>query len=102
MPRQNRRRDDPRDARPAPTTLGERTEDWRGVTYRVRTVAGAAQTKVYRCPGCDQEIRGGNHLVVWPDHDLDAEDRRHWHAACWGARGRRAPGTVRSRNAPRY
>jgi hypothetical protein len=39
---------------------------------------------------------------VWPEHDLDAGDRRHWHSACWSARDRREPGIQRSRNAPRY
>jgi len=38
--------------------------------------------KVYRCPGCDHEIRRGvSHLVVVPQHDL--AERRHWHAECW-------------------
>ena len=57
--------------------------------------------KAYRCPGCDQEIRPGTpHVVTWPayarDSDLDpwdtdsaADQRRHWHTACWRARDRR-------------
>ncbi|WP_448640699.1 hypothetical protein [Geodermatophilus sp. URMC 63] len=67
----------------------------------VRSLTGSASTKAYRCPGCDQEVRPGTpHLVTWPayarDSDLDPWDtdsaadlRRHWHTACWRARGRR-------------
>ncbi len=45
----------------------------------VRAVMG---DKVYRCPGCDHEIRKGvSHLVVVP-HD-DPGERRHWHTDCW-------------------
>ncbi|SDO21554.1 hypothetical protein SAMN05660199_01541 [Klenkia soli] len=67
----------------------------------VRPVTGAASTRSYRCPGCDQEIRPGTpHVVAWPvyarDSDLDPWDtessvdlRRHWHTACWRARSRR-------------
>jgi len=80
----------------------ERTESWRGVGYRVRNVTGAATSGPYRCPGCDQLLEGTPHVVVWPEHDLDAGDRRHWHSACWSARDRREPGIQRSRNAPRY
>jgi hypothetical protein len=48
-------------------------------------------TKVYRCPGCDHEIRAGEgHEVVVP---IDAPDlRRHWHTACWRAELRRTRG----------
>jgi hypothetical protein len=53
-------------------------------------VAGAHAHKVYRCPGCDLEIRVGQpHVVAWPDGQPD--DRRHWHRVCWEARARRAP-----------
>ena len=47
--------------------------------------------KIYRCPGCNQEIppRVG-HLVVVPDAHPD--DRQHWHHACWPMRHRRRPG----------
>ena len=68
----------------------------------VRPLTGAASAgKTYRCPGCDQEIRIGTpHVVTWPaytrDSDLDpwdtdsaADRRRHWHTACWRARGNR-------------
>jgi hypothetical protein len=77
--------------------------DWRGQDYLVRRVAGEAAAKVYRCPGCDQEIGAGvAHVVAWPDDGIGAQDRRHWHTGCWNSRDTRAPGTARSRNAPRY
>jgi len=45
----------------------------------VRLVIG---DKVYRCPGCDHEIRAGvSHLVVVPQGD--PASRRHWHTECW-------------------
>jgi hypothetical protein len=45
----------------------------------VRAVIG---DKVYRCPGCDHEIRKGvSHLVVVPNDDPG--ERRHWHTECW-------------------
>jgi hypothetical protein len=38
--------------------------------------------KVYRCPGCNQEIFPRTlHLVVWPEGEPG--QRRHWHKACW-------------------
>jgi hypothetical protein len=101
MARRNRRGD--QDAPPPRPTGAQRREDWRGEDYLVRTVAGAAAVKSYRCPGCDQLVLPGRpHLVVWPDLDLDAGNRRHWHAACWAARERRAPGVQRGRATPRY
>ncbi|MCK9930723.1 hypothetical protein MXD62_26830 [Frankia sp. Mgl5] len=55
-------------------------EDW-----VVRPVTGAATTKAYRCPGCDQLITAGTpHRVVWPVGDID--ERRHWHTPCWTRR----------------
>jgi hypothetical protein len=81
----------------------ERSEDWNGVEYRVRSVTGANATGTYRCPGCDQLLAAGTpHVVAWPVEDLAAEDRRHWHTGCWSARQRRGPGLQRSRNAPRH
>jgi hypothetical protein len=72
--------------------------------WRVRTVPGSPANKTYRCPGCDQEIRPGvGHLVAWrADDPTGADDRRHWHTACWSARDRRTPNTQRSRSAPRF
>jgi hypothetical protein len=85
----------------------------------VRQVTGSASTRAYRCPGCDQEIRPATpHVVAWPASFREEEDgsdgaagdadeaglaqRRHWHTACWRARGRRGPKVQRSRNAPRF
>jgi hypothetical protein len=79
------------------TPAGERVEDG----YVVRSVAGTASARPYRCPGCDQELRPGNpHVVAWPEGRPD--DRRHWHTACWTARGRRGVKVHRSKNAPKY
>lgn len=93
---------------PAPRPEGGRrafedVEDAADGVWYVRHVAGDAG-KTYRCPGCDQEVRPGvPHVVAWPAEGFGgAEHRRHWHAACWRARTRRAPVVQRSRNAPRY
>ena len=91
-PRANRRRrDDAREVPPAPSA--EVTEEGPDGVWVVRRVTGSASTKVYRCPGCDQEIRPATpHVVAWPADGLgDLGDRRHWHTACWSARGRRGP-----------
>ncbi|HVE64817.1 MAG TPA: hypothetical protein VNB94_13580 [Mycobacteriales bacterium] len=72
-----------------------------GTDYVERRVTGAASTKAYRCPGCDQEIRPATpHVVAWPVADL--ADRRHWHSVCWGRRSSRRPRVLRGRGAPRY
>jgi hypothetical protein len=54
----------------------------------VRHVQPYQAEKMYRCPGCDHEIRPGEgHEVVIP---LDApQDRRHWHTGCWHGEQRR-------------
>jgi hypothetical protein len=76
---------------------GERVEDG----HVVRSVAGTGGGSPYRCPGCDQELRrSAPHVVAWPEGRPD--DRRHWHTACWAARGRRGVKVHRSKNAPRY
>ena len=76
---------------------GEHVEDG----HVVRRVAGTASARSYRCPGCDQELRASTpHVVAWPEGRPD--DRRHWHTACWSARGRRGVKVHRSKNAPRY
>ena len=85
-------------ADPAPVRLGpERTQAWPDGDWVVRQVPGAAATKVYRCPGCDQEIVPGTaHVVVWPADAHDADERRHWHNPCWQRRPRRpVPGYAR-------
>jgi hypothetical protein len=81
--------DDP--ARLGPTQL----QEWPDGDWLVRQVPGGAAAKVYRCPGCDQEIAVGTaHVVVWPDDSPGLAARRHWHAACWQRRPRR-PGRPR-------
>jgi hypothetical protein len=82
----------------------ESVQTWRDGEWMVRSIPGEASTKGYRCPGCEQEVRAGvPHVVAWPaDGRCDLSDRRHWHAGCWQARDRRAPGVQRARNAPRY
>jgi hypothetical protein len=60
----------------------------------VRSVVGSSAAKDYRCPGCQQLIRPGTgHVVAWPADEVGTvADRRHWHTACWAARGHRRPG----------
>ncbi len=93
----------PSRGRPEPRDIGQafgyqRVEPARDGDWIVRSVTGAGSTKIYRCPGCDQEIRPGvPHLVAWPADTEQAawhgggglDDRRHWHTPCWNARLRR-------------
>ncbi|HEY1972718.1 MAG TPA: hypothetical protein VGH89_32550 [Pseudonocardia sp.] len=73
-----------------------RTESWPDGDWIVRTVPGARGLKWYRCPGCDQQIPPGtSHVVAWPQDAEGADERRHWHRACWAARDRRRPGQRR-------
>lgn len=104
MPRRHRRADAVTPAKAAggqSAISGQRREQWRDIEYEVRAVLGSP-TKVYRCPGCDQEVRNVSHVVVWPYYDVEADDRRHWHNVCWAARDRRAPTVERGRSTPRY
>ncbi|MFC5179843.1 ATP/GTP-binding protein [Actinomadura harenae] len=103
-PRKNRRNSpDRRGPGGGGASWADDTEDAPDGEWHVRTVAGANAAKAYRCPGCDQLIPAGvGHIVAWPSGPGGADDRRHWHRPCWQARSRRAPNTVRSRNAPRY
>jgi hypothetical protein len=81
-----------RDAGEEPATrLGPpQLQAWPDGDWVVRQVPGAAATKTYRCPGCDQELRPGvPHVVVWPEQADRAEGRRHWHNSCWQRRPRR-------------
>jgi hypothetical protein len=85
-PRRARRR--PEEARPLRTEGVAVTESGPDGDWVVRPVAASAATKVYRCPGCDQEIRPAvPHVVAW--RVGDEADRRHWHTPCWSARDRR-------------
>jgi hypothetical protein len=82
-----RREDEPRPLRTdaIPVTESHPDGDW-----VVRMVTAAAATKVYRCPGCDQEIHAGvPHVVAW--RPAEEGNRRHWHRPCWSARDRRGP-----------
>ncbi|MFD1532176.1 hypothetical protein [Pseudonocardia aurantiaca] len=95
MPRANRpRRPEHVPLRSAELTRRESGPDGEWV---VRSVSGSSSTKDYRCPGCDQLIRAGTgHVVTWPAEEWGSvADRRHWHVACWAARGRRRPGRRR-------
>ncbi|HET9897711.1 MAG TPA: ATP/GTP-binding protein [Streptosporangiaceae bacterium] len=75
----------------SPARLGPpQTQSWPDGDWVVRQVPGAAAVKLYRCPGCDQEIRPGvGHVVVWPAEDPGPTERRHWHHRCWERRPRR-------------
>jgi hypothetical protein len=106
-PRRNRPRERPAPPGtddPPPHRAIEGVQQWRAGDWMVRSIAGSAATKTYRCPGCQQEVRPGvAHVVAWPiDDGGDESDRRHWHTGCWQARDRRAPTVERSRSAPRY
>jgi len=116
-PRHNRaRRDGSSGSRPGPVRGDEdaarsgadRVEEWSGGDWVVRSVAGGGPAKAYRCPGCEQEIPApAPHVVAWPADrggmaGTGPDSRRHWHTACWAARGRRGANVQRFRNAPRY
>ncbi|HZD71905.1 MAG TPA: hypothetical protein VFA45_24210 [Actinomycetes bacterium] len=59
----------------------ERVEDG----WHLRVVQPYRALKVYRCPGCDQEIFPRTmHVVVWPEGS--PQQRRHWHRPCWERR----------------
>ena len=62
----------------------------------VRRIQPYQAVKVYRCPGCNQDIAVGlGHYVVVP---VGAPDlRRHWHYACWDNRATRRPGRATER-----
>ncbi|RZS87086.1 hypothetical protein EV189_2508 [Motilibacter rhizosphaerae] len=102
MARRNRRADGPpaagRRAGQAPRLLGtaqspaDRVDVLDGAPHYVRAVTGAAATKAYRCPGCDQLVPPATpHLLVWPVGSSGIDWRRHWHTPCWAARDRRRP-----------
>jgi len=89
MPRRNRRA--PEEFVPA-TAPRSAAPEWANVAgFEVREVTG---DKPYRCPGCDHEVKPRTaHVVVWPDGagEYAADDRRHWHTACWTNRATRGP-----------
>lgn len=93
MPRRNHRKEHKKPPRALPRdgagffgTQVQQGPSWTfGAPYLVRRMGAAAAVKFYVCPGCNQDIPPGvSHVVAWPqDH---AEERRHWHAACWEQR----------------
>jgi hypothetical protein len=95
MARVNRRRDD--HVPPRSAAAAARVEVGADGEWQVRQVSGAAATRDYRCPGCDQVVAAGTpHVVAWPAADHGSvEERRHWHTPCWTARARRRPGRRR-------
>ena len=79
--------------RGTPPALERVAGDW-----HLRVVQPYRATKLYRCPGCDQEIPPGvPHVVAWPADaqpfgiNMGVGERRHWHRACWQRRMHRRP-----------
>ena len=66
----------------APFDESYATDPMSGLAAEVRKIQPYQATKIYRCPGCNQEIaRGIGHVVVVPLGRTD--ERRHWHQSCW-------------------
>jgi hypothetical protein len=80
-----------RPVRPLNPSLGTSAAKHDG-QWIVRTIAGEAAVRTYRCPGCLQSIHPGTpHIVSWPVEpglltDSGLEERRHWHTSCWERR----------------
>ncbi|WP_082131290.1 hypothetical protein [Cellulomonas sp. FA1] len=98
MPRSRPSSRRPYGAEPVPldvdrATGGRRSESGPDGEWTVQRVRGS--DREYRCPGCDQLVAAGTpHVVAWRTDDwrgAGVDERRHWHAACWDARGRRGP-----------
>ncbi|WP_018351210.1 hypothetical protein [Longispora albida] len=101
-PRHNRRLRDQADDEGRARRSLDSVEPAADGDWLVRTLAGSGTGKVYRCPGCDQEIPSGvPHVVAW-QVDGDPGDRRHWHTPCWRSRQHRTPRLQRGRSAPKY
>lgn len=66
-----------------------RREFKRGSEWFVRDIKSSASQKIYKCPGCPNDILEGQaHIVAWQaDHffgdEFSIDDRRHWHTHCW-------------------
>ena len=72
--------------------------EWVADGWHLRLVQPYRATKVYRCPGCQQEIFPRTlHVVVWPEGE--PTQRRHWHKACWERRSPSCSGRRRGRPA---
>jgi len=95
-PRKNRRAPAEEGSERPISSKNEWTEEHPDGLYRVRALTGSSATKVYRCPGCDHEIRMATpHIVAWLDEEeglhAGADYRRHWHKACWEKKNNRRP-----------
>ncbi|MGZ4120950.1 MAG: ATP/GTP-binding protein [Actinomycetota bacterium] len=76
-PKRRRRNDVENEGPIAPDIVTSAPEGW-----QARAISPARAQKLYRCPGCNQEIRPGTaHIVAWREDDM--EGRRHWHTPCW-------------------
>ena len=98
MARRNARRpDEGTDMRESSSYAMRRVVELDDGEWVVQSITGSASTKLYRCPGCDHEIRPATpHIVAWPfdtgaGDDTRLQERRHWHTPCWNSRGRRKP-----------
>ncbi len=86
----SRRRIKPRQPRGQEQAPLPPIEERGGEEFHVRKITGAASTKPYICPGCEQTIRPATpHVVVWPVikallSEAAIDERRHWHTQCWG------------------
>ena len=70
------------------------TDPFTNTTAELRRIQPYAATKIYLCPGCNQDIAVGiGHVVIVPTADPTA--RRHWHTSCWERRESRRPGRAR-------
>jgi len=94
-PRRNRSRREEADLDERRIGAPETVEEYHGMPWVVRSIRGSSSTKTYRCPGCDHEIVPATpHVVAWPQEPLSgtgADERRHWHSACWRSRDTRRP-----------
>lgn len=98
MARRNNRRNDDASVERDSSSYGIRqVVEMPDGEWVVQRITGSASTKMYRCPGCDQEIRPATpHIVAWPFDtggldDSRLQERRHWHTPCWNARIHRRP-----------
>src|SRR5947209_18304161 len=50
----------------------ETAQSWPDGDFAVRQVSGSSDGRVFRCPGCDQELPSSlPHTVAWPEGRLD-------------------------------
>lgn len=86
-----------------PRIVGTARERWGSEDYEVRRTSGAradaGDGRSYTCPACHRPVPAASgHVVAWPVEAsllgaiggaAGVDERRHWHTACWGARGPR-------------